>query len=107
MSTIAFPTPARVEAQNRRWLLWALAGFIALAAMAAYWMTTRTAASSQLALTGKFYIVSPADLDVKVKKDGELQSVNSIEIVSMVEGLNTLTQIVKEGSYVKKGDILI
>ncbi len=107
MSTIAFPTPTPVEVPNRRWLVWALGGFIALAAMAAYWMTTRTAASSQLALTGKFYIVNPADLDVKVKKDGELQSVNSIEIVSLVEGLNTLTQIVKEGSYVKKGDILV
>src|SRR5438477_432726 len=107
MSTIAFPTPVSTPVQSKRWMMWVIASLVTALAVATYWMSTRSVHSSALATTGKFYTLTPVDLDVKVKKDGELQAVNNIEIVCLVEGLNTLTQIVKEGSFVKKGDVLV
>jgi HlyD family secretion protein len=107
MSTIAFPTSAPTRIQSKRWVMWVVASLVTSLALATYWLSTRSVHSSALITTGKFYTLSPVDLDVKVKKDGELQAVNNIEIVCLVEGLNTLTQIVKEGSFVKKGDVLV
>ena len=46
------------------------------------------------------------DMDIKINKDGELDAVNNIDIMCEVEGQNTITNIVPEGTYVKKGDIL-
>ena len=42
-----------------------------------------------------------------VVKDGELQSVENIDIVCQLEGQNTMTTLVKEGVFVKKGDTLV
>ncbi len=91
----------------RRWLTWGIAPAVTLVAIAAYWAITRPIHAGPILADAKFFSVQPVDLDVKVKKDGELQSVNNIDIVCMVEGLNTITQIVKEGSFVKKGDVLV
>jgi HlyD family secretion protein len=55
----------------------------------------------------KWHLVAAGEMQVKVHKDGELQAVNNIEIISMVEGLNTIVQIVKEGQYVNQGDTLV
>jgi HlyD family secretion protein len=55
----------------------------------------------------QFHPVALMDLDVKVVKDGELQAINNIEIVSEVEGQTTIQKLVKEGSTVQKGDILV
>jgi len=49
----------------------------------------------------------PTDLDVKITKDGELQAANNIDIISTVEGQATITQIIKEGTYVLKGQVLV
>ena len=46
-------------------------------------------------------------LDVMVVKDGELQAVENIELISKVEGRTTITDIVKEGASVKAGDVLV
>jgi RND family efflux transporter MFP subunit len=51
--------------------------------------------------------VLPADFDVKITKDGELQAVNNIDITCQVEGSKTIQTLVKEGATVKKGDVLV
>lgn len=38
---------------------------------------------------------------------GDLQAVENIDIVCQVEGANTITELAPEGSFVKKGDILV
>lgn len=47
------------------------------------------------------------EFGVSVRKDGELAAVDSVELVSRVEGQTTIVEIVPEGSFVKKGDVLI
>jgi hypothetical protein len=62
---------------------------------------------SNAPLTGlPTYTVQPMNLDIHVIKDGELQAVNNIDITCQVEGQTTIVQLVKEGSSVKKGDVL-
>jgi HlyD family secretion protein len=56
---------------------------------------------------GKFHSVTPVTLDVTVLKDGELQAVENIDVQCMVEGRTTIVHIVKEGTRVKKGDLLV
>jgi RND family efflux transporter MFP subunit len=58
-------------------------------------------------VTGSFYTIIPTDMDITVSKDGDLQAVNNIDIMNLVEGSSTITQIVDEGASVHKGDILI
>src|SRR5258708_3242135 len=59
--------------------------------------------SKPVANVGTYYTVIPGDLDVKIIKDGELQAANNIDIICLVEGQTTIQHIVKEGSYVTKG----
>ena len=56
--------------------------------------------------TGQYYSVIPMDMDIVINKDGELQAVNNVEIVSQVEGQNTILDVAKEGQFVHKGDII-
>ncbi|MDB5356352.1 MAG: efflux transporter, family, subunit [Phycisphaerales bacterium] len=104
MSLVASPTAGSFV---RKWALRVVVPAVVLAGVAAYFTFFRPARSGPGLAAGKFLTVQPVDLDVKVKKEGELQAVNNIDIVCMVEGLNTLVQIVKEGSYVKKGEVLV
>lgn len=46
------------------------------------------------------------DFEVRVVSKGEVQAVNNIEVACEVEGINTLTQLIPEGSNVKAGDVL-
>ena len=79
-----------------------------LAAGALAWLGFRTfGGASTAAVTGKFYPVAPMDMDVRIIKDGEIQSANNIDILCEVEGMNTIQELVKEGSSVKKGDVLL
>lgn len=81
---------------------------VALAAVAVLWVSNRwVGGSATAAVRGKFHTVAVADLDVKVLKDGELQAVESIEISNKVEGVTTIVYLIKEGSAVKKGDLLV
>ncbi len=93
--------------RNRRWLPWTIGVAVVLAIAAAMWIATHRPGRAGSAVNGKFYNVQPAQLDVKVVKDGELQAVKNIDIPSLVEGASTIVQIVKEGSVVKKGDVLV
>src|SRR6266566_897212 len=56
---------------------------------------------------GNYQPAAVMDLDVRLTKDGELQAVNNIDVVNKVEGLNTIQELVKEGTFVHKGDVLV
>ena len=56
---------------------------------------------------GPYQTVTSADLDVRLNRDGELHSINNIEVVNKVEGINTIVELVKEGQFVKKGERLV
>ncbi|MEM6313277.1 MAG: hypothetical protein AAF743_04280, partial [Planctomycetota bacterium] len=93
--------------KRKRWLPLA-AGAVAVvlvggAGAAALTMGGQSQAVDELA----YHTVQRTDLEVTVRKDGELQSVNSTEIVSRVEGNSTIVELVDEGSYVKTGDLLV
>jgi HlyD family secretion protein len=106
MSLIALPTTESRGAG--RWMVWLLAPAAAIVAVAALWaFTTRSSSSTVAAGGGAWHRVLPADLEVKLVKDGELQAINNIEIQSTVEGQTTVQTLVKEGASVKKGDVLI
>jgi HlyD family secretion protein len=67
------------------------------------WRFTRPVAPI---LTNSFYTITPVDLDIVIRKDGELQAQKNLDVVCPVEGLNTIRTIVPEGSAVKKDDVI-
>src|SRR5688572_29141605 len=109
--TLLASTPPSPQSRPRRrpWAPVAIATVVALVAMGAFAAVTkwRGGGVSGAAASGKFYAVAPIDLDVKVAKDGELAATNNIDILNLVEGQSTIVQIVKEGSFAKKGDVLV
>jgi HlyD family secretion protein len=111
MTESAFPvSPVRSTLPARRWIVWPAAAVVAVACLAIFWGATnisfRSGAGSAAGF-GKFYSVMPSDLDIKVRKDGELQAVNNTDVICQVEGRNTIVYLVKEGEQVKKGDLLV
>jgi RND family efflux transporter MFP subunit len=108
MSQIAFPTESP---SARRGTIWVFALLASVASLLVYWSVTRfTSGGSSgdgTAAAGMFHLVKPVDLDLKVGKLGELQAVNNIDILCRVEGQTTVQTLVKEGTTVKKGDVLI
>jgi HlyD family secretion protein len=50
--------------------------------------------------------VKQGPFEVKISVKGELQAVDNIDIICLVEGTNTITDLVPEGASVKKGDVL-
>ena len=81
---------------------------VVIASAAAYFYFSKPANdTNSIALTGTFFQVEPADMDVKIVNDGELMAINNVEVVNHVEGLNTITYVVPEGSIVKTGDVLV
>ena len=96
------PTP------SRRWIVWPAGAILATAAVAIFWGATKVSSNDTAAGDfGKFYTVTPVDLDIKVRKDGELQAVNNTDVLCQVEGRSTVVYLVKEGEAVKKGDLLV
>lgn len=102
MSQIAIPTvPAR-----RVRLIWVAP--VVIIALASAWLIARRGGTARVDPNAFVWShVSPADFDVKIAKDGELQALNNIEIVCEVEGQTTIQTLVKEGATVKKGDVLV
>src|SRR4051794_21732877 len=113
----ASPAPAPATAARpatgalpvRRWFVWPAAAVVAVACLAIFWGATNISfkGGAGSASFGKFYSVVPTDLDIKVRKDGELQAVNNTDVICQVEGRNTIVYLVKEGEQVKKGDLLV
>ncbi|MDB5295233.1 MAG: czcB 2 [Phycisphaerales bacterium] len=113
MTTIPVPTasPAAAgpsRARRKWWYLVPVLGLLAVAAAAAAYVNRATLfAGGGGPAAFKYYQVAAGEMQVKVHKDGELQSVNNTEIMCLVEGLSTIVQIVKEGATVSAGDVLV
>ncbi len=104
MNAIAISTAV----PTRRWFPWVAASAVALVVVAGYWLVVRGRSGPDTYTGGgKFVMVTPSAMDVKVKKDGEIQAINNIDIVNLCEGSSTIVEIVREGSMVKKGDVLV
>jgi HlyD family secretion protein len=100
---------ALTASRPARWPLWLVAApVVVLVVLGGGWLLVRNLLASSGASIdgGVYYTVRPMDLDVTIEKAGELQSANNIEIVSRVEGQTTIQSLVKEGTWVKQGDIL-
>ncbi len=103
MSLVAIPISVPVK----RRIPWMLSGFIALALVGVAWVGyTFSRRGGAPTIAGQFYNVVPMDMDIVINKDGELQAVNNVEIVSQVEGQSTILDIAKEGAFVHKGDTI-
>ena len=104
MSLVAVPASVPVK----RRIPWVLALFVAVAAAGVAWAGYALFNRPVDALApGQFFAVAPMDLDISIAKDGELQAVSNVEIVCPVEGQNVILDIAKEGSYVRKGDVVV
>src|SRR5262249_29459204 len=53
------------------------------------------------------YTVERSDLRITVVEAGTLQSANSFDVYSELEGQNTIVNIAAEGTWVKQGDLLV
>ena len=82
------------------WLLLGVVGVIIIA-LALAMRPKKTEA------TGAFYTVRKGDFLISVVEGGTLQAVNEVAIRNEVEGTARIIYIVPEGSYVKKGDLLV
>ncbi|CAN5555763.1 hypothetical protein BH09PLA1_BH09PLA1_18920 [soil metagenome] len=89
--------------------MFGIAGVVAiLLAAGVWWVGQRlnVIADPLTVIDGTFMPVVRGDIDVFVRKDGELQSVKHIDLLSGVEGMNTIRSIVPEGTFVKTGDVV-
>lgn len=101
---------SRVDSRRRRLAVPLALGAIALGAAVVFGVMKLGSQTSSPVInnvTARLYTVAPMALDVTVVKDGELQAVDNIELISKVEGRTTITDIVKEGASVKAGDVLV
>src|SRR6266498_5881842 len=57
--------------------------------------------------TSTFYEVKRGDFLISIVEGGTLEAVDEVSIRSDVEGIARIIFIVKEGSYVKEGDLLV
>jgi HlyD family secretion protein len=106
MSLVAIPTS--VSSPTRRIPLWLILSVLLGLVGGGYLLYTRIqGGGGGPAFVGNYQPVVTMDLDVRLTKDGELQSVNNIDVVNKVEGLNTIQELVKEGTFVHKGDVLV
>jgi len=52
------------------------------------------------------YVVKRGDLPITVRQTGELQASESIRVIPEIKGQATIIQLVDEGTYIKKGDVM-
>jgi multidrug efflux pump subunit AcrA (membrane-fusion protein) len=71
------------------------------------WFRYKSAFGVKDDFNGTFQTAVMMDLDVRLTKDGELQAINFVDVINKVEGINTIQELVKEGTYVHKGDKLV
>jgi RND family efflux transporter MFP subunit len=92
--------------RGRRWwpVLAGTAGVVLVGVVGMNWYLKRAEVT---AVAGNYVTVVPMDLAISIKKDGDLQAVSNIDITCEVEGQSRIQTIVKEGSMVKKGDVMI
>jgi HlyD family secretion protein len=101
IEAIAPPIPSR---RISRWLF--VLPIVVLIAVGAYLLIHKIDFGAGTGSSNVFYRVIPIDLELAIKKDGELKAIDNLDVVCPVEGLNTITTIVPEGKLVKKGDVI-
>lgn len=100
--------PQWLTGGRRQTRIWLLAGAVTAALVAVVYLGFAPSAEKGVsAISSQVYEVTPIDLEIKVTKDGEIQAINNIDVNCQVEGVSTITTIVKEGTSVKKGDVLL
>lgn len=105
MTQLALPS---LSSKTSRWWATLLAVAAGVAVVAAVvWAVAFRPGSGAAVDAAQFVRVAPIDLDVRLRKDGELQAINNIEIFSEVEGQTTIQQIVREGDSVREGTVLV
>jgi HlyD family secretion protein len=106
MSLVAIPTVS--SSSTRRIPLWLLlVGALVMAGAALFVWAKVSPGGGGGVVAGNYQPVQYMDLDVRLTKDGELQSMNNIDVINKVEGLNTIQELVNEGTFVHKGDVLV
>lgn len=105
MSVLA--VPGWFVDRARRTPLWLTIPIAGVLAIVVVYLLSAKGTTATIIPPGQLYTIVPMDLPVVVKKDGELQAINNIDITCQVEGTTTITQVVKEGVAVKKGDVLM
>src|SRR5688572_12214603 len=96
--------PAPATPFTRRPIVW-LTALAAAGAIAAVPLVARHNGDSSAA-PGTFQRAAVIDLEVAINKDGELQAVNFLEIYNKSGNSTQILELVKEGTRVKKGDVL-
>jgi HlyD family secretion protein len=100
--------PQWLAGSRRHTRIWLIAGAVSAALLGLLYLgMSSTRETGVSTISAQAYEVVPIDLDIKVTKDGEIQAINNIDVNCQVEGVSTITTIVKEGTSVKKGDVLL
>lgn len=99
------PTPSK-KAKKRKIVSAAILGVVVLAGVGGVAAAMAFGGGNEYAQNLATHTVERMDLDVTVRKDGELQAVNSVEVVSLVEGGTTIVELVPEGTFVNAGDVI-
>ena len=88
--------------------MWSV-GIVAVVGLASAlaWFRYRSPFGAGDKFTGTFQPAVVMDLDVRLTKDGELHAINYVDVINKVEGVNTVQELVREGTYVRKGDKLV
>ena len=98
---------ASAEIRTKR-RIWPYVALMLLFAAAAAWFYFGEAESSAVAAMDKVtFKVKRGDLRISVLAQGTLDALNSTSVRCEVEGMSTIIELVPEGTYVKKGDVLV
>lgn len=81
---------------------WFAGAAVALLVLA--WLIWPTSKSSAVQ---EFYTVKRSDFLISIVEGGTLEAVNEVVVRSEVEGTARIIKMIPEGSYVKKGDLLV
>ena len=100
MNTTASPATWWARLRRRPLFLAALTALTLVLAWLLWPSRANTAAT-------EFYEVKRGDFTVSVVEGGTLAALNEVSVRNEVEGVARIIYIVKEGTYVKKGDLLV
>src|SRR5436190_18615392 len=106
MTAIPLPSTSHASAARRFPIVLILVGAMVFGGLGYLGYLYFTAGPAASAYSGNYQSVVRMDLDVRLTKDGELQAVNNIDVVNKVEGINTIQELIKEGMFVHKGDVI-
>lgn len=107
MTQIAVSNRKRLVRQIPKWV-YGLGGLLAIGVVVALFLTGKTPGlGSSSPVTLNTVPVKRGVFESRVVVRGDLQAVENIDIVCQVEGATTITELAPEGSFAKKGDILV